>query len=165
MLSQCRTLLLAAGLMMSLTLGAGPAAADDGPPIPEPGELMTLVRDTVLAVDKGNKTADYSALHAMAAATFQAAYPAEKLASLFTDLRATTLDMEPVRSKLPQTTRAPTLDLNGRLRIVGYFEFPSTQLVYDFIYEYDAPGRRWRLASIALKPRALAPQPDLIQPQ
>ena len=145
MLSHCRTIFLAACLIMSLTWAAGRAAADDGPPIPEPGELMTLVRDTVLAVDKGNKTADYTALHAMAADPFQAAYPAEKLASLFAELRATKLDMEPVRTKLPQTTRHQRLTSTAALEFsaISSFQKPSWSMTLSTSMTFRDTAGGW----------------------
>ena len=106
-------------------LAAMPAVASDDPPVPDPIELMTLVRTTVLAVDTGNKTGSYQTLWAMGNPAFQQANPAEKLRQDFAKLRATGLDLEPVRTLVPLTTRAPTVDRNGLLRILGFFELPS----------------------------------------
>lgn len=141
--------------------------ADDrpGPPVPDAQELIDLVRETVLAVDAGNRTGDYGRLHAMGAPGFQSANPPEKLAAGFERLRGRNLDLTPVREKTPMTSGAPTLDRNGLLRILGFFELSQIQLVYDLVYDYDVDGRRWRLAGISLTPRDIAPQPELIQPQ
>lgn len=160
---------------------AAPASTDAGPPVPEPYELIDLVRNTVLAVDQGNKTGDYAAVHKIAGQAFNDAYPPGTLTGLFAGLRADGIDLGLVKNKVPLTSRPPTLDLNGRLRILGFFEFPGKQLVYDLLYDYvpssgtDAgasPGPKsgptagsWRLAAIALRPRTLAPQPELLQPQ
>lgn len=137
----------------------------DGPPVPGPTELSDLVTATMLAVDAGNKSGSYAALHAMGGPAFQAAYPAEKLAGLFATLRASNLDLAILKDKVPLTSRPPTLDGNGRLRILGYYELPAKQLVYDVLYDYDPAGRRWTLAAISVKDRPLPPQPDLMQPQ
>ncbi|MGQ0456204.1 MAG: hypothetical protein ACT4OU_03980 [Hyphomicrobium sp.] len=127
--------------------------------------MIDLVRETVLAVDAGNHSGDYGRLHAMGAPGFQAANPPERLAAGFERLRAQKLDLSPVSEKTPMTSRAPTLDRNGLLRILGFFEIGQIQLVYDLLYDYDPDGRRWRLAAISLTPRDIAPQPELMQPQ
>ncbi len=152
-----------AGSVTDGTITAGPVT--DAPPVPEPGDLMTLVRETVLAVDAGNKSGDYASLYAMGNAKFQAANSTDKLAANFTKLRSAGLDLEPVRTMVPLTSRPPMLDRNGLLRILGYFEFPSKQVVYDLVYTYESAPLRWRLAGISVLPRDLPEQPVLMQPQ
>ncbi|MEQ1653373.1 MAG: hypothetical protein ABL897_12855, partial [Hyphomicrobium sp.] len=134
-------------------------------------------------------TGDYAAVHHMAGQAFNDAYPPGTLTGLFAALRADGIDLGLVKNKVPLTSRPPTLDLNARLRILGFFEFPGKQLVYDLLYDYvpstpaatgtadgtssDPKSRPtagptsgpWRLAGISLKPRTLAPQPELLQPQ
>ena len=50
--------------MLAIMLHLPPTRAHsyDGPPLPEPKELIDLVRETMLAVDAGKKPADYAAL-------------------------------------------------------------------------------------------------------
>lgn len=141
------------------------ATCANGPPVPEPGDLIALVRTTVLAADQGNKTGDYEALAQLGTASFQKANPASVLNVRFAKLRATGIDLKNVATMVPQTARAPTLDVNGLLRILGYFEFPGQQVVYDLLYDYDERGPAWRLAAVSIEPRALPPQPELMQPQ
>ena len=140
-------------------------AGDAGPPVPDPDDLIALVRKTVLAVDTGNKTGDYAALAAMGTQDFQTANPAAKLSDGFRNLRIDRIDLAPAATVVPQTTRPPSLDRNGLLRILGYFEFPAKQIVYDLVYAYDAAGKGWQLAGILIKPRDLSEQPELMQPQ
>lgn len=139
-------------------------AEDAGPPVPDPQELIDLVRDTVLAVDAGNKSGDYSQLFKMGAPAFQTANPPDRLAQSFALLRAHNLDLAPVRNMTPLTTGPPALDRNGLLRILGYFELHDRQIVYDVLYEYDAPGRRWLVSGVSLTPRNLPKTPALMQP-
>lgn len=142
-----------------------PAGAGEGPPTPDPMDFIDLLRKTVRAVDSGNKSGDYSELHAMGSTRFQAEHPKTKLASEFASLRATKIDLAPFSEKVPITTRPPRLDLNGLLRIMGLFQVDNTRLIYDVVYEYDAPGSQWRLAGVKLDPRELPPQPKLMQPE
>lgn len=151
--------------MCGVVVPQHPAFSYEGPPVPDPDDLSGLVTATVLAVDAGNKSGNYAALHAMGSPAFQSAYPADKLSGLFGNLRASGLDLAIVKDKVPLTSRPPTLDANGRLRILGFYELPGIQLVYDVLYDYDQAGRRWTLAAISVKDRPLPPQPELLQPQ
>lgn len=153
-------------LLLFTLFGAAIARSGDaGPPVPNPDDLIALVRQTVLAVDTGNKTGDYAVLAAMGTPDFQTANPAVKLADGFKKLRIDRIDLAPAATVVPQTTRPPSLDRNGLLRILGYFEFPTKQIVYDLVYAYDAPSNGWQLAGILIKPRDLPEQPVLMQPQ
>lgn len=139
-------------------------AADGGPPVPEPTELIDLVRTTMLAADTGNKSGDYSQLANLGTAAFKAANPVDKLATSFGTLRQAKIDLTPVQDMVPQTVRAPVLDRNGLLRIAGFFEFPEAQIVYDLLYSYDETAKAWQLAGISISPRALPEHPELMQP-
>jgi hypothetical protein len=150
-----------AGLIML----SGRSLAQDGPPIPDATVFMDLIRNTVLAVDTGNKTGDYNALHDMGNPQFQSRTTSGELAAQFAKLRALGLDLSVVKTMMPLTTRPPTLDRNGLLRILGYFEMPERRLIYDVVYTYDPAGKQWQLASILINPRELPPEPKLLQPE
>lgn len=141
------------------------ALAGSGPPVPDPADLITLVQDTIMAIAEGNANGDYAALHAMGTPTFQTENPPGKLAEGFAALKASGFDLSSVRNKTPLTTRSPTLDRNGRLRILGYYDLLDRQVVYDVLYDYDEAQGRWWLASISVTPRVLPPQPQLMQPE
>jgi hypothetical protein len=148
-----------------LTAFSGPSFAQDGPPIPDAPVFMDMIRNAVLAVDTGNKTGDYSALREMGNPQFQSHVTTSELASQFTKLRALGLDLSAVKTMMPLTTRPPTLDRNGLLRILGYFEMPERRLIYDVVYTYDPAGKQWQLASILINPRELPAEPKLLQPE
>ena len=152
---------LALFLLMSVQLRAD----DEGPPVPDPQDLIELVRNTVLAVHEGNLSGSYQKLFDMGSPAFQAAYPQDNLQKKFARLKNHPVDLSAVRTLTPLTTGAPTLDRNGLLRILGFFEIKQVQLVYDLLYDYDRNGKRWRLIGISLNPRDIAPEPELIQPQ
>lgn len=141
------------------------ASADEGPPVPDPLELIDLVRNTILAVDAGNKTGNYDQLNAMGTARFQSENPSPKLAEQFANLKATGVDLSPIKDKVPMTTRPPTMDQNGLLRILGFFQMDNTRVVYDVVYDYDFKASEWQLSGVKLEPRELPPQPKLMQPQ
>lgn len=156
----------------SATPSAAPSAQSPTPsiapsyaPVPEPQELIDLVKATISAVDAGMKADSYTALHAMGSPAFKSAYSATSLAPAFAQLKSSGLDLAAVSGKVPQTSRPPSLDRAGRLRILGYYELPSKQVVYDVLYEYDAPAKRWLVDAISVKDRTLPPQPQLMQPQ
>jgi hypothetical protein len=141
------------------------AEPSQAPPVPDPQDLIDLVRSTVLAVDAANKSGDYGGVHAIGTPAFQAALPPDQLSLVFSDLRAANVDMAEAGQRSPLTTRPPTLDRQGLLRILGFFEFSERQLVYDLLYDYDFDDARWRLAGIKLTPRDLPQTPELMQPQ
>ncbi len=143
----------------------GPTSAGEGPPTPDPMLFIELLQNTVRAVDSGNKSGDYSELHAIGSTRFQAEHSKAKLADEFASLRLTKIDLAPFSEKVPITTRPPRLDLNGLLRITGFFQVDPIRLIYDVVYEYDTPGDQWRLAGVRLEPRELPPQPQLMQPE
>lgn len=140
-------------------------AGDQGPPVPDPQDLIDLVRNTVLAVHEGNSSGNYQKLYDMGSPEFQAAHPLANLKTKFARLKDHPVDLSAVRTLTPLTTGAPTLDRNGLLRILGFFEIKRVQLVYDLLYDYDENGKRWRVIGILLNPRDIPPEPDLIQPQ
>jgi hypothetical protein len=157
--------LLALVCAVTICCSAHFARADDlGPPVPDPQDLIGLVRDTVLAVDAGNKSGGYDVLFGMGSPAFQSANPPDRLAESFSRLRRHNLDLAPVKNMTPLTTGAPTLDRNGLLRILGFFELAGRQIVYDLVYEYDGKARRWRVAGVSLTPRNLPQTPELMQP-
>ncbi len=151
--------------LAGLLVFSGPGRAEDGPPVTDASVFMDLIRATVLAVDSGNKTGDYNALREMGNPQFKSRTTSSELAAQFTKLRALGLDLSAVKTMMPLTTRPPTLDRNGLLRILGYFEMPEQRLVYDVVYTYDSAGRQWQLAGILLDPRVLPPEPKLLQPE
>lgn len=163
---------LRAGLVavVSILIGAmlatqSPAQAYEGPPVPDPQDLIDLVRDTVLAVDSGNKSGDYQTLYAMGSARFQSEHPTKKLAEEFASLKSAAVDLGPVRSLTPVTSRPPTLDRNGLLRMLGFFEIENRRIVFDLVYDYDTALNGWRLAGISIDPRVMPPEPKLMQPE
>lgn len=151
--------------LFAAIISCSAALAGSGPPVPDPADLIALVQDTIMAVAEGNANGDYSTLHAMGTPAFQTENPPGKLADGFAALRASGFDLSSVRNKTPLTTRSPTLDRNGRLRILGYYDLLDRQVVYDVLYDYDEAQTRWRLASISVTPRVLPPQPQLMQPE
>ena len=152
-------------VLIALGLAGIPANAGGGPPVPDPSDLIDLVQRTILAVADGNLSRDYTALHAMGSPAFKAENSPESLAKSFTGLRASGLDLSTLQTKIPLTTRPPTMDKDSRLRILGYYELPEHQVVYDVLYDYDLPSAQWQLAGISVNPRVLPPQPHLMQPE
>jgi hypothetical protein len=164
--SMCRTVIARFVAALALMLSTmHPAVAYDGPPVPDPTDLVELVRKSVLAVDAGNKSGQYTALHDMGSTAFKQAYDLAALNRSFSELRSAALDLAIVKDKVPLTSRPPTLDRNGRLRILGYFELPPNQLVYDVLYDFDTGQKLWKIASISVKSRPLPEQPELLQPR
>jgi hypothetical protein len=152
-------------LLFAVSLASSRTFAGGGPPVPDPSDLMSLVHKSILAVAEGNAGGDYIVLNTMGSPAFKAGNTPETLAKGFADLRTSGVDLMAVRHKIPLTTRTPTMDKNGWLRILGYYELPEHQIVYDVLYDYDMAAGAWQLAGILVKPRILPPQPQLMQPE
>lgn len=154
---------LLAIILVGLSLNV--ARANDRPPTPEPDDLIALIRNTILAVDVGNKSGDYTNLHNAGTAEFKAAHPVAQLSDEFKSLRDSSLDMALAAEKTPLLTGPPQLDVNGLLRMLGGFKFPDSELIFDLLYRYDVAAKIWQLAGITLNPRVLPPPPEIMQPE
>jgi hypothetical protein len=150
-----------------LTFFAGTTsyATDERAPTPVAEDLIALIRQSVLAVDEGNKSGDYSKLYGLGSTEFKAAHPVASLSDEFKTLRESGVDMSLAAEKQPLTTGPPRMDINGLLRMTGLFKFPDKELVYDLLYKHDTASNTWQLAGIALRPRVLEEPPEIMQPQ
>lgn len=165
MIRRCYRAVRAMTLAIATLLSAPSGAVAEVPPVPDPADLIALVQKTIVAVAEGNAEGDFTALHAMGSPAFQRENTPAALADRLAALRATWFAPSAIEGRMPLTTRSPTLDRNGRLRILGYYDLLDRQLVYDFVYDYDQAVQRWLLAGLAVTPRVLPPQPQLLQPE
>ncbi len=143
--------ILRRGALTVLVLGllAGPAAAQDKPPaVPDAKALQILVRNTVIAVNHGNLTGNYTVLRDLAAPGFASVNDASRLASIFRAWRDDDIDLSPIVLFDPVWTVDPRLDKKRRLRLKGYFATQPLQINFDLAYELI--DNRWRLWGIAL---------------
>ncbi len=119
--------------------------------------IVALIRNSLVALDHGNKTNNYTVLRDLAAPAFQI-NTAARLSDIFAGLRRDGLDMSGVVVVDPTLSLGPKIEKNGLLHVSGAFPYGPQILNFDLTY---APvENQWRLfgISVALKP-APAPAP------
>jgi len=124
--------------------------------------VLMLVRSTLLALDHGNKTGNYTVLRDLGAPGFQT-NTAARLAEIFANQRRDNVDLSGVAVIDPQLNVLPQIEANGMMRMAGFFPSVPTQVNFDLIY---APvSGQWRLFGISVNlgssaPVAPPPPPD-----
>ena len=115
-----------------------------------------MVRSTLLALDHGNKTGNYTVLRDLGAPGFQT-NTAARLAEIFASQRRDNVDLSGVAVIDPQLNLLPQIEANGMMRMAGFFPSVPTQVNFDLIY---APvGGQWRLFGISVNLGSSAPVP------
>jgi hypothetical protein len=119
--------------------------------------IVALIRNSLIALDHGNKTNNYTVLRDLAAPAFQI-NTAARLSDIFAGLRRDGLDMSGVVVVDPTLSLGPKIEKNGLLHVSG--AFPYGPQILNFYLTYAPVENKWRLfgISIALKP-APAPAP------
>jgi len=136
------------------------AAAQTGPApanIDRNGVLI-LVRSTLLALDQGNKTGNYTVLRDLGAPGFQV-NTAAKLAEIFAPQRADEINLGGILVLEPQLTLLPQIEPNGMLHMAGFFPSAPAQVNFELLF---APvNREWRIFGLSVTITEGGPQaPD-----
>src|SRR6185369_84686 len=124
---------------------AGPAGAQLSP-----GDLalvMTLVRNTLVAVHQANLTGNYTVLRDLGAPPFRDANTASRLAELFAPIRARNIDLSGAVLLEPRLTVAKVND-QGMLNIAGALPTQPISLNFDMLYQGVANA--WQLFAITI---------------
>lgn len=131
------------------------------PTAPKPAQIdrngvLMMVRSTLLALDHGNKTGNYTVLRDLGAPGFQN-NTAARLAEIFASQRRDNVDLSGVAVIDPQLNVLPQIEANGMMRMAGFFPSVPTQVNFDLIY---APvNGQWRLFGISVNLGSAAPVP------
>jgi len=122
-----------------------PAAAPAGAAAQVPSltleQLLTLVRNTTIAINQANLTNNYSVVRDLGTPGFQSANSPERLSELFTPLRNQKLDVAVILAVSPEFKAQPSIDDKGRMRLTGFYA-TNPQVHFDYIYEQV--GGQWR---------------------
>ena len=115
-----------------------------------------MVRSTLLALDHGNKTGNYTVLRDLGAPGFQS-NTAARLAEIFASQRRDNVELSGVAVIDPQLNVLPQIEANGMMRMAGFFPSVPTQVNFELIY---APvNGQWRLFGISVNLGSAAPVP------
>lgn len=109
--------------------------------------VMILIRSTLIALDQGNKTGNYTVLRDIAAPGFAASNNPARLAEIFANLRREKVDLSGVLVLEPQLTTLPELDERGMMHFAGVF--PSVPLQVNFELLFAAVDGQWRLFGVS----------------
>lgn len=156
---------LAAALCVALALGLGTfapasAAALVVPPpkvlqpivpkVPSAPAVLALVRTTLIAVDHGNKTGNYTVVRDLGGPDFHDANTAAKLAAVFANLVEQRVDMLPVLVVDPTYREAPRLTARRMLYVAGRFDIQPKAISFELLF--DVWKGEWRLYGISIVP-------------
>jgi hypothetical protein len=128
--------------------------------VPKPANIdrnsvLMLVRSSLIAVDQGNKTGNYTVLHDLGAAGFQAANNPARLGEIFSKLRNDKVDLAGVTAIDPHLTLVPQIEANGMMHMAGFFPSVPSQVNFELIY--TPVDTQWRLFGILVSVGSSAP--------
>lgn len=125
-------------------------------PVPSEIELVKLIWSTVIAVDQGNRSGNYSVMRDLSATGFQINNDAASLAQIFAGLRASRIDLSNALLVAPSYTSAPQLIQADVFRVTGVFALRPTAIYFDLYYQWEQG--RWKLFGIDMAPQPMATQ-------
>lgn len=142
--------LLAAWVVL-LLFAAGPVGARQQVAMPHARKIVVLVRNSLLTLNGALQTGNDAVLRDQGAPEFREANGAGRLARIFSDLAARTVDLSAVAVISPELTEAPGLDKpNDMLHLKGHF--PGEPFPINFELLYRAVNGNWRLFGISVNP-------------
>lgn len=162
-----------AAALVALLVLTGPsatraqAAPQEAQPQARPAQIdrngvLILIRSTLLALQHGNETGNYTVLRDLAAPGFHDANTAARLGEIFASQRAQKLDLSGVAVLEPQLTLLPQIESNGLLHLAGFFPSVPSQVNFELLF---APvDGRWRVFGISVTIGSASPAAPLPPP-
>lgn len=109
--------------------------------------IHSLVKTTLIAVNQGNLTGNYSVLRDLGNVAFVQKNSSADLAVLFANFRRNNIDFSGIVESTPIFTQVPLINEQNIVRTTGYF--PTTpNIQFDIIYQLV--GKRYRIDSISV---------------
>lgn len=142
-----------------------PIPTDLGPRLSMPSDdkLVILINSSLLALNQANATGNYAVLRELAAPAFQQINSPERLAEIFEPLRARNLDLSPIVLYQVKLIRAPEMNAQGMIRLVGYYPTEPERVNFELIYQ--PVHSKWRLFGIAVETSPAPVRPSATTPQ
>jgi hypothetical protein len=122
-------------------------APSDAPPLPSAEQLVSLVRNVLLAVNDANLTGNYTVLRDLSAPDSQSLNTPERLEESFKPIRQQGTDFSIVAVATPRFVQLPTFTPQGYLRVNGDFN-SSPRITFDIFLQH-VEGR-WRPYAIGV---------------
>jgi len=117
------------------------------PPLPSAEQLVSLVRNVLLAVNDANLTGNYTVLRDLSAPDSQGLNTPERLEESFRPIRQQGTDFSIVAVATPRFVQLPTFTPQGYLRVNGEF-ISSPRITFDIFLQH-VEGR-WRPYAIGV---------------
>lgn len=111
-----------------------------------------MLRGTLLAVDHGIKTGNYTVLRDLGATSFRKANSAAKLAQIFGNLSSQGLDLLATAVVDPNFTKPPIITPERMIYLTGIFPIQPRPVAFEILLELDEG--QWRIYAIAIAPAA-----------
>lgn len=132
--------------------------------MPDPEELLGLIRTTIIALNQANQTGNYTVLRDLAAPDFRNANDASRLGLIFQVLREQAIDLSPLLQISPEVSESPAINAQGLLRLAGHF--PTQPLRVNFELSFQLVESHWRPYTISvfmarLEAQMQAPSPTV----
>jgi len=122
-------------------------APSEAPPLPGAEQLVSLVRNVLLAVNDANLTGNYTVLRDLSAPDSQGLNTPERLEESFASIRQQGTDFSIVAIATPRFVQLPTFTPQGYLRVNGEF-ISSPRITFDIFLQH-VEGR-WRPYAIGV---------------
>jgi len=122
-------------------------APSDARPLPSAEQLVSLVRNVLLAVNDANLTGNYTVLRDLSAPDSQSLNTPERLEESFRPIRQQGTDFSIVAVATPRFVQLPTFTPQGYLRVNGDFN-SSPRITFDIFLQHVAG--RWRPYAIGV---------------
>jgi hypothetical protein len=120
------------------------------PKVPSAPAVLAMVRSTLIAVDQGNKTGNYTVVRDLGAPDFRDANTPAKLGLVFANLTEQGVDMLPVLVVEPQYREAPRLTARRMLYVAGTFNIQPRRVSFELLF--DVWKGEWRLYGVSIVP-------------
>ena len=120
---------------------------------------MVLIRTTLIAINQGNLTGNYSVVRDLGSVEFRNTTSVEAIANSLKPFRDQGLDLSAVVAITPSLDEPPVIDPTGKLILAGHV--PTSPLRVEFRLAFAWERGRWYPAGLALGTRAVSTEPTL----
>jgi hypothetical protein len=129
--------------------GTKPAASPEAK-LPPQGKILALFRATMLGIDHGMKTGNFTVVRDLGSTSFRKSNSAAKLGQVFDSLSANQVDLLAAAVVDPQFTKAPTLTPEKMLYLTGLLPIAPRAAAFEMLLELE--DGEWRIFAVAIAP-------------
>ena len=109
---------------------------------------IILAKNTLLAVNQGNLTGNYTVLRDLASPAFRERNSAADLATIFQNIRRQKIDLSPI-VVLDPVMSPPRVGADGQITLEGYFATQQIRINFQLVY-LKANSNGWMIHGVSL---------------